>query len=165
MSMLIIRPIRDLLLSPSYIKSSFSRRDENEAKEIAEKMIKSAFRITISASAVFFIIKSQSSVPAAAVLGTGLSLPCALVAGGGWLLYNAGTAAKAALATGSFKSVAIAIASFVGGYCALEYHENWLFSKQMSKTFCEVGVLEWFLISPAAESWKDKVSSWFKPQG
>ncbi len=156
---LIPRPIRDFFSGLSYIESG----NKDEAEEAAEEMIKSAFRIVITASAVFFVIKSRSSASAAAALGACLSLPCTLIASSGWLFYYGKTAAVTALTTGNFKSAGLAIASFVAGCCALEFHDRWMPNRTASEAFCEVGAFEWFLISPAAESLKESFVSWFKP--
>jgi hypothetical protein len=152
MSFIIPRPARDIVLA--YLQSSARPNFANEA-------VKVALRTTV-AVAGFFVVASLPAMTAAEI-GRGLfllacnvvvinsnffsaylaigvfsavSLPSLAIALGSYLLASGITGVVSALALGSFKALAITLASASAGYVILECHD-----------ILKLGALEMFVLN------------------
>jgi hypothetical protein len=138
MSLLIPRPIRDIVTGPFIIRSAAQEMQGFKAGSAqaavigifgggkltlppAENMIKGALRISLAVVGAMFL--SGSSFTVALVIGAIVSLPTAAIVGGSALYISGVTAAQVALATGSFFTLGSSILLLASGYILLECHD------------------------------------------
>lgn len=140
MSFAIPRPARDIIEGFTSIRNTAQvAEDPNQPEAInaifsiigggaftrppASKMICAMLRTSLAALAILTVCKLGLAVPVAAVVGSLISLPAVIIAGGSWMMYHGATAVMAALATGAFPTLGIGLACLAGGYIALELHD------------------------------------------
>jgi hypothetical protein len=112
------------------------------ARFSAEAMIKAAARLGLVALGAFAAISSAPvALGVGAVLAGLTSLPALMIAGGGALVVYGSASVCASLATGSFLSLGLGLASLTAGWISLEYHNMIPF-----------GLAEKTIINPLAEA-------------
>jgi len=150
---LLPRPVRDIVgMAPfigAVVSGAKSAKDGSGEAAIfgllgglgirvsAMKMIKASCRIALVGIAA--IALSGKSLAVAAIVGSFVSLPAAVIAGGGMLLLNGYNAVSVALATGSLISTGSGLLYLAAGYIVLEIHD-----------LIELGLVDSYFIQPFA---------------
>lgn len=131
---LIPRPVEDIILGYIQLRN---RKDQEFIEEeilfISEQMIKAALRVTsiavalpaLSMAALLPVIYEvdPSILAKSLAVGSVLSFPCVMIAGGSWLLYDGTAQVVASFATGSFAALGLSFAYLVGGWVTLQNHD------------------------------------------
>lgn len=167
MSFIIPRPVRDIVVGPFEINHRVNQirntGPDSAASAIvgifgggfitlppASKMMAASARLSFAALGAFALYKAGSSIAIAAVLGATVSLPSVAIVGGSWLLYHAATALTASLASGSFMTLGIGMASLAGGWLTLECHD-----------IIPFGIAERLIVNTLVNAYSQSVAGWF----
>lgn len=123
--MVIPRPLRDILTGPFQCNQAEVRKTIGGTVvcEPAENMIKGSIRLAATALSAFALFKTNSSLQVAAALAVCISVPCVLIAGGSWLLYDGAISIASALKSGDFAALGVGVVKVVAGYFILEKHD------------------------------------------